>query len=433
MFKHLLLFFSALGMLFLQQIAQADSLSTTEKQITQHITQHQNEQLLLLEKLVNINSNTTNVDGVHQVAAIFKSQLDQLGFKTQYQEEPASMHRATTLIAEHPGKTGKRILIIGHLDTVFAKDSLFNTFKRQGDNAIGPGVIDDKGGDVIILYALKDLYAAHALDNANITIVLTGDEEDSGKPASISRKPLFDAANHRDIALDFEWALTANTATIVRRGISQWTLEASGKEAHSSAIFQPTVGDGAIFEVVRILNTMRTRLQHQPYLSFNPGLILGGTYVDDDKNHAQATAFGKANVIAKTAIVKGDLRFLTSSQKIKAENQMLAITQQHLLGTTATLVFQDSIPAMPPTSNNRALLKTYSRASEDLGYGAIKPLDPSKRGAGDISYIAHLVSANLAGLGAVGTGAHSAKETLDIHSLAMQTQRAALLIYRLTR
>jgi glutamate carboxypeptidase len=77
-------------------------------------------------------------------------------------------------------------------------------------------------------------------------------------------------------------------------------------------------------------------------------------------------------------------------------------------------------------------LEKYSRVSNDLGYGLIRPLDPGVRGAGDISHIASIVPANLAGLGALGTGAHSTKETLNIDSLSIQTQRAALLIYRLT-
>jgi glutamate carboxypeptidase len=87
---------------------------------------------------------------------------------------------------------------------------------------------------------------------------------------------------------------------------------------------------------------------------------------------------------------------------------------------------------MPPTAANLALLKKYSQASIKLGYGEVNQLDPSSRGAGDISHIASMVSAALAGLGPAGTGAHSEKETLDIHSLPIQTQRAALLIYWLT-
>jgi glutamate carboxypeptidase len=414
------------------QIATAHSLSSIEKQINTYISQQKNEQLLLLEKLVNINSGTMNIAGVQETGTLLKQQFDQLGFNTFWVNEPTNMYRAPTLIAEHLGKKGKRLLLIGHLDTVFAKESSFQKFTRHKNIATGPGVIDDKGGDVVLLYALKALVNVRALDDATITVVLTGDEEDSGKPPSISRKPLFDAAHHSDFALDFEWSSTADTATIARRGISSWTLDTTGTEAHSSEIFQKSAGNGAIFELTRILNSMRTTLASEKYLSFSPGLILGGTTISYDPTNSQGTAFGKKNVIAKSAIAKGDLRYLTLNQKLNAENKISLIVSQHLPGTHASIHFQDGIPSMPPSSQNLDLLKKYSQASEDLGYGSIKPLDPGSRGAGDISHIASIVSANLAGIGAIGTGAHSANETLDISSLTMQTQRAALLIYRLT-
>lgn len=413
------------------QLAKAGS-KTIEIQISHYLITQQQKQLSLLEKLVNINSGTTNMTGVHKIGEFLRSQFEVLGFKVRWIEEPSNMQRAGTLIAEHSGHSGKRLLLIGHLDTVFPSTSTFQHFKRNGNFATGPGVIDDKGGDLVILYALKALQAANSLNNANITVVLTGDEEDSGKPTSISRKPLLDAAKNSDIALDFEWAITPDTATIARRGITNWMITTEGNEAHSSEIFQRKAGFGAIYELIRIINTMRTQLANEPYLSFSPGLILGGTTVNYDKNNSQGIAFGKGNVIAKAAVAKGDLRFITTEQKNNAEKKISAIVGSHLPGTTASITFQDAIPAMPPTAANLELLKKYSQASVKLGYGTVNQLDPGSRGAADISHIASMVSASLAGLGPVGTGAHSEKETLDIQSLTRQTQRAALLIYWLT-
>ena len=423
--KILILFF-----LFLfAQTASANDSSSIENQITHSVAAQQKDQLSLLENLVNINSGSANIAGVHQIGELLRPQFEALGFKVRWVEEPASMKRAGTWIAEHPGHKGKRLLLIGHLDTVFPIDSPFQHFARQGNIATGPGALDDKGGDVVILYALKALQAAHALDDASITVILTGDEEDSGKPTTISRKPLIDAAHQSDIALDFESTVTLDTATIARRGISTWMITTEGNEAHSSQIFNKISGFGAIYELVRILDTMRLQLSHEQYLTFSPGLILGGTTVTYDKNNSQGVAFGKGNVIAKTAMAKGDLRFLTSKQKENAEKNITAIVNQHLAGTTATITFQDAIPAMPPTTANLALLQKYSQASEKLGYGTIKPFDPGARGAGDISHIASIVTCALAGLGPLGTGEHSVKETLDISSLPIQTERAALLIY----
>lgn len=412
-------------------MANADNLTTVEKHIAQYITANSQKQLSLLEQLVNRNSGTTHIEGVQRVGNMVRKQLDQLGFKTYWVNEPPAQHRAGSLVAEHYGNKGKKLLLIGHLDTVFPENSPFQHFEQKGDVATGPGVIDDKGGVVVILYALKALQEAKALENANITVILTGDEEDSGKPISISRKPLIDAAKKSDIALDFEWAITPDTATVARRGITHWTLEAHGNEAHSSEIFQKKAGYGAVFELARILNTMRTQLSRERFLSFSPGLILGGT-TTNNKNNFQGDAFGKGNVIAKIALANGDLRFISEDQKNDAEKRITDIVADHLPGTTASIKFQDGIPSMPPTAANEALLRQYSQVSEDLGQGMILPLDPGTRGAGDISHISSLVDGALAGLGPVGTGAHSAEETLNIPSLTTQTQRAALLLYRLS-
>ena len=424
--------YALLCVFLLVQSAHA-GLSPVEKQITQVICVNQTAQLKLLEQLVNINSGTTNLSGIHQVGEILRPQFEALGFHTQWLEEPETMHRAGTLIASRQGKQGKRILLIGHLDTVFAQDNPFQHFERHGSIARGPGVIDDKGGVIIILYALKALAVVHALDNCTLTVVLTGDEEESGKPTSISRKPLIDAARNSEVALDFEWSITRDTATIARRGISSWLLKTSGIEAHSSEIFQKTAGYGAVFELVRILDAMRSQLSGQQYLTFNPGIVLGGSQLTYNKDRSEGSVSGKANVITKTALAKGDLRFLTAAQEADAKNKILSIVKQHLPNTTASIHFEAGIPGMAPTLNNKDLLNQYSQASQDLGFGLIKPLDPAVRGAGDISYIAAIVPFNLAGLGALGTGAHSVNETLDINSLPIQTQRAALLIYRLTK
>jgi glutamate carboxypeptidase len=417
----------------IMQLACASQLAPAEKQMRDYIISQTAAQLALLEKLVNINSGTTNLVGVHKVGEILRTEFDKLGFTTRWVEEPPSMHKAGTLIAERHGKKGKRLLLIGHLDTVFAPDTKFQRFEKRANSAKGPGVEDNKGGDLVMLYALKALQSVHALDNTSITVVLTGDEEESGKPTSISRKPLFEVARKNEIALDFESAITLETGTIARRGIGSWAIITHGNESHSATIFQKEVGDGAIFEMARILNAMRTGFAKVQYLTFNPGMALGGTTLSYDDRTSQGTVFGKTNVVAKVAAVKGDYRFLTSAQKKTFEDKLTLIVQKHLPGTKSSLVFQDGIPAMQPTASNMALLKKYSAASDDLGLGKIKPLDPGLRGAGDISHVAALMQANLAGLGPMGFGSHSVMETIELRTLPIQTERAAVLIYRLTR
>lgn len=415
------------------QCAHAATLSPVEKQTVTYITHAKEEQLKLLEQLVNINSGTENLSGVRQVGELLRPQFEQLGFRTYWSDMPADMNKAPALIAEHQGNVGKKLLLTGHLDTVFPKNSPFQTFTRHKKTATGPGIIDDKGGIVVILYALKALHAAHALDHATIRVVLMGDEEAGGKPFSISRKPLFEIAQHTDVALDFEWAINLNTAAAARRGIASWTLRTEGKDEHSSEIFEPAVGYGAIFELTRVLSTALNALSKEDGLTFSPGIVLGGNSTVYDKMAASGTASGKVNVVAKTAMARGDLRFLTKAQEMKAQNRMRQIVKQPLPGTTSSIEFNDGIPAMPQTDNNLALLNLYSQVSTDLGQGPIKPTNASLRGAADISHIADIVPAKLAGIGALGEGAHSVHESLNIDALPIQTERAALLIYRLTQ
>ncbi|HEX6536029.1 MAG TPA: M20/M25/M40 family metallo-hydrolase [Gemmatimonadaceae bacterium] len=410
--------------------AQGTRLSRAERRMRDYIQKHRSEQVDMLARVVDINSGTLNVEGVHRVGAVFRAALDSLGFETRWSEMPASMHRAGHLIAVHRGRDGgTRILLIGHLDTVFEGEG--QQFVREDTAARGAGSSDMKGGDVIIIYALKALRAVGALKDANITVVFSGDEEAAGDPLSVSRRDLIEAGKRSDIVLGFEGG-SREVATVARRGDSNWLLTVRARQSHSSGIFGDSTGDGAVFEAARILDAMRGQLSHEQYLTFNPGIIVGGTDVTFDSAHVTGAAAGKLNIIAPTVYVQGDLRFLSEEQKANARERMRAIVAEHLPFTSAEIAFGDEYPAMPPTAGNRALLAVYDSASQALGYGAVEALDPGKRGAGDISFVAPYVS-GLDGLGADGAGAHSPRERVFLPSIVMQTERAAVVLYRLSR
>ena len=346
---------------------------------------------------------------------------------------PDSVNRAGHLFAERQGNQGKRLLLIGHLDTVFEKDSPFQRFERQDSIARGPGVVDMKGSDVAILFALKALHAAGALANTSIIVAFTGDEEKAGSPIRVSRRDLIEAARKSEVALGFEQsARDINTASVARRGSSGWRLEVKGTRGHSSQIFKKRYGSGAIFEAARILNAFHETLRGEKYLTFNPGVILGGTEVTYDPANTRGTAFGKTNVIAQTVIVDGGLRCISLGQRDSARARMRAIVEQHLPGTSARITFRDGYPAMPPTEGNFVLLRTLSEVSQDLGYGTVEALDPGERGAADISFVAPYVDA-LAGIGVLGGGSHTPEEYVDLRSFSIITERTAILIFRLTR
>ncbi|NVM75305.1 glutamate carboxypeptidase [Duganella sp. SG902] len=415
--------------------ARAEGLSATEQKIVAEVKAHSAQGLELLERSVNINSGTMNHEGVRAVGKLFGEQFAALGFTTRWSDMPPAMQRAGHLIATREGKQGKRLLLIGHLDTVFEKDSPVQLWQRNGDRVRGQGVNDMKGGDVIIIEALRALHRVGALDNTTITVVFSGDEENAGDPIDISRADMINAAKRSDIALAFEATVRnkdgKDTGTIGRRASSSWELKVSGKQGHSSGIFTENAGYGAIYEAARIVDSFRQQVM-EPDLTFSPGLIVGGTEASTNALGTVGQAAGKSNVISRTATVEGDLRYLSYEQRDRAHAKMKAIVAQNLPGTSASITFHDAYPPMSPTPGNLAVLKAYSQASKDAGLGDIPALPPGQRGAGDVQFVAPLLD-SLDGLGATGNGAHSPDEDLEIASIERATIRTAILLYRLTR
>lgn len=413
----------------------AAELNGAEKEIVAAVRKRSDSAIQLLEQIVKVNSGTMNPDGVREVGKIMRSEFDQLGFATRWVDMPREMERAGHLIAQRRGTRGQRLLLIGHLDTVFERDSSTPLWDRRGNHVRGQGVYDMKGGDVIILEALRALHNVGVLTDTTVSVVLTGDEERVGIPIEIARKDLIDIAKSSDAALAFEPTLLdkakQETATIGRRASGSWTLNVSGNQGHSSFIFSAQAGYGAIYEAARIINAFREQLI-EPDLTFNAALVLGGTDINLDDAVSKGTAAGKNNVIAKSAIVRGDLRYLTNVQRDRTYERMREIASKSLSGTTAEISFDESYPAMAPTAGNLRLLKAFSEVSQDAGLGGIEAVPPGVRGAGDIQFVAPFID-SLDGIGAIGEGLHSPREELDISSIERATIRAALLIYRLTR
>ena len=409
----------------------APALSGTERRIAAAVDQRNAQALALLERVESINSGTMNFEGVRKVGDAFKAELDALGFSTKW-VDGSGFRRAGHLVAERNGR-GPRILLIGHLDTVFEPRSPFQKFERLTDStARGPGIIDMKGGDVIIVEALRALKAAGVLDRLSITVVMHGDEEDAGAPLDSARATLTEAAKRSQMALGFEdGSGDPHTAVVSRRSAGSWTLRTTGTPGHSSQIFRDDIGAGALYEASRILDGFRTRLGGQQYLTINPGVVLGGSEVKYDTAQSGGTAFGKTNVIAGQAIVSGDIRALSPEQLQQAMATMKEVVAQHLPKTTAELTFDDGYPPMAPTDGNRKLLAVHDSVSRALGFGSVVAVDPSKAGAADVSFAAPYVSMVIDALGLAGWDDHSDKETANLNWLPRLTKRAAVLIYRL--
>lgn len=417
----------------LLSLPPADSLSKTERALARYATTANAEALALLERLVNVNSGTQNHAGVREVGRILRAEYDALGFTTRW-EEGASFGRAGHLVAERTG-TGPRVLLIGHLDTVFEPDSPFQRWERVSDStAKGPGSTDMKGGDVIMLQALKALKASGQLERMSITVVLTGDEESPGAPIAAARRVLVEAGSRSQIAIGFEDGDgDPTTAVAARRGFIGWTLRVKGTPAHSSQIFREDIGPGAIYEAARILNEFRLQLGGDPLRTFNAGVAAGGTTVTLDSTGTRGQAFGKSNIVPEHFIVSGDLRVLTPEAATAAKLRMQSIVGSASPQTSATITFDDGYPPMAPTAGNLALLASLDRASRDLGLGAVGMDNPARAGAADVSFIAATVPQVIDGMGPGGTGGHTVNETVDLRSFAVQVARTAVLLHRITK
>lgn len=407
------------------------ALTDIEYKIIQQVAENEAAARELLEEVVNINSGTMNLEGVREVGKRFDRAFKHLGFKTRW-IDGTPFQRAGHLIATH-GNAGPKLLLIGHLDTVFTRDSPLKRYQELANNKVkGPGITDMKGGDVVMLYALAALKGAGALDRISVTIILTGDEERRGRPLKLAIHELVKAGRWADFAIGFEDGDgDPSTAVISRRGSTRWQLTVTGRAAHSSQIFREDYGYGAIYETARILNDFRETLSTEPNLTFNPGLILGGTEVNTKTGANSGQASGKNNVIAKTTLVRGDIRALTPAQLSKAQTVMQRITADNLNKTSAQLEFFDGYPPMAPRENNRRLLNIYDQISQDLGFGKVNAVDPRNAGAADISFVAEHVEMAIDGLGLMGSGGHTENEIADMNTLLQQTQRAAILFHRL--
>ena len=400
----------------------------------------------LLEKIVNINSGTMNLAGVIKVKDVIEPEFAALGFKTKWVPMDQLTGRAGDLVAEHPcslgsGKCGKKLLLIGHMDTVFELNSTFQRYQivpgTNGRIATGPGVADMKGGLVVMLSSLKAMKAAGVLDTAEITVVLSGDEERHGDPVSLARRDMIAAGKRNDVALEFENAARDggvdghDAVRIGRRSSFTWRLETTGKSGHSSGVFGKTMGYGAIYELARIIDQFRTELT-EPGLTYNVGLVLGGATAQRNADETGGDATGKSNVIPPVAIASGDLRTLNEEQTIRIKGKMEAIVRDHLPGTSARIEFGEGYPAMGVTPAAEALLAKLQAINETLGYQHENVTDPALSGAGDISFVAPYLP-GLVGVGAMGAGAHAEGETIYLDSLPTQSKRMAVLMHRLSR
>ncbi|MGJ3626065.1 peptidase dimerization domain-containing protein [Sphingomonas sp. MMS24-JH45] len=260
--------------------------------------------------------------------------------------------------------------------------------------------------------------------------MLVGDQERSGEPVEVARRDLIAAAKTSDVALEFEGGVRdegKDFGTVARRGSITWEVKTTGETGHSSVVFGP-IGYGAIYEATRIADAFRRELR-EPSLTYNIGLMAGGTPVAIDADGVRATASGKPNIIASGGDARRPARAeprtgrAGAGEDARDRGSAPARHRRHHH-------LQRRPSPMAPDPRNDALLAALNRANRDLSLPQMAPWDPAKRGASDAGSVSPHIGV-LAGVGAIGGGAHAAGEWVDLTSIPRQALRAAVLMGRL--
>jgi glutamate carboxypeptidase len=357
-------------------------------------TQSKDEALKLLERMVNIDSGSTTIEGLDKVREIAMEELRKLGARIE--TFPAEPHPGTNVVATLNGQGKKKILILAHMDTVF-KDgtAAAKPFYIKDGRAYGPGVMDDKGGVVAGLYALKILQQIGFKDYGQITFLLDTNEETGsvGTSALIER-----IAKQHDVALNLEPGRPADGLVVERKGSATALLEVKGTAAHAGVA--PEAGRNAAMEVA-----------HQVLQLSKTADAAKKTTV----NFTVLTANGPTNVIPATASAKADVRVATPEEFDRVEKDMVRIAQNKLIPETEVRVrLSRGLPPMPRLPASDKLVKMAEGIYAEIGK---KLTIESSGGAADASLVAGVGIPVLDGFGIVGGGIHTPEEYAEVESV----------------
>ena len=370
--------------------------STVEAQLPRYLAE--------LESLVNIDCGSYTPEGVNRIAGFCTDALSAMG---------ASVERRPTeglgdlVIGRLPGD-GPRLLLIGHMDTVFDPGTAAERpFRREGDRALGPGVTDMKGGLLAGLHALAALQASGI--RPAVTYVCNPDEE-IGSPFSgphIRRL----AAEH-DAALVLECARANGDIVSARKGIADYHVEITGRAAHAGV--EPEKGRSAVVEAAHQVLALTALNGRWPSVTVNVGVIEGGT---------------RPNVVAARCGLKVDLRAASVAEFVAASSELERLVSTRTVeGTQAEL---NRVASHQPMERSHATARLVGLAQEiarELGFSVN---DAATGGASDANTCAAAGLPVLDGLGPVGGDDHSPDEWLDVTSIVPRTALLAGLISRI--
>lgn len=365
--------------------------------------------LSLIARLVNTDSGSANKKGIDEVGGILRAEYEKLGFIVEVLEEK---NNGNNLLIKHKDAVDPKIIVVAHMDTVFREGTAAQRpFTIEGDRAYGPGVIDMKGSQVALVFALQALITEGQMGFENIQIVLNSDEE-IGSPTS--RKIIEEQAAGKKYALIMEPARKDGSLVSARRGGGTYSLYAKGKAAHSG--IEPQNGISAIEELAHKVLKLHALTDHEEGVSVSVGIIEGGESV---------------NTIAPSAIARVDVRISRMDQAEFIDRKIKEICEKSDVPGTS-IILEGGINRPPMVKNEQTinLLNIIKDIGSKLG---MEITDVATGGGSDASFTSAAGVPTVDGLGPVGGNPHSEEEYLEIPSLVERTNLLAELICNLSK
>ena len=385
---------------------RTDALNEDELSIIGYIDNKKDEMVSLLKETVNINSGSDNFEGISKVGELLIPHLVEIGFSVQLIKPKGAVRH---IVAKSHSDNSPRIILLAHMDTVYSKESPFQRFQRKGDIATGPGVVDDKGSAVVMLYALKALKAFGDLDDADISIILNGDEEIGSRS---SRKIIEREAEGRDICLAFEPARRSGAIVKERKGGGRVKITVRGKSAHSG--INPEDGISAIEEISHKIIRIQRITDYDKRLTVSVGKIEGGS---------------KVNIIPDAATAEVDIRFIDGEDGEEALRRIRKIVEySYVQGTKSDFDGGITRPSMRETEDTAKLVDFW------IGIGKLLKVEitaESTGGGGDANFTSALGVPTIDGLGPVGGDMHTFDEYIELSTLYERTKVAAIALAKL--
>jgi glutamate carboxypeptidase len=360
------------------------------RSVSQLIDDRTGEMLSLLERLVNMDSGTYDKELVERVAGVLTDELAAAGFSVErYEAGKYARH----IVASRKGSRhgSKRILLVGHMDTVFlAGESSRRPYAVSGGKAFGPGVHDMKCGLVAAIYACRALLECGFAGLGDITILMNTDEE-AGSPTS--RGLIEDAAKQADAAFVLECAYPDGSVVTARKGVGMYHLYIEGVAAHAGA--NPENGVSATHEMAEKILAIHALTDFSLGTTLNVGVVKAGT---------------RSNVVADHAEAEIDLRVVTQAEAERVARALAAIAKPSLRGASVRLEGGLNRPPMERTDAVARLFALVRAEGDKLG---MRVLERSTGGASDGNFVGAVGTPIVDGMGPQGGFAHSLDEFMD--------------------